>query len=189
MRYFLFVLLLLFSSCRQLGTCDQKEEVSFRGVKFRFPIRASDVVISPPKAIYSQSRWVQTDFITKNTSALWFFDWPDVDHERRGKLDYLKEARVYGVTFFLHDKEFASDEEIVKELQKWYPGDYECVEYYGMHYYTLDKGCLRIIYNWASTYTKDSKYLPAVSFCYGLEDSEYHAYAIHNGATYIGEFD
>ncbi|WP_138479685.1 hypothetical protein [Dyadobacter bucti] len=191
MRHILIALSLffLFSSCSQLGTCDQKEAVSFRGVKFEFPIRAYDVIKNSKNPIYRKSRWIHTDSIAANTSAIWFFDWPDNDRERRGSLDYLKGVAVYGVTFFLHDKELASDEEIVKELQKWYPGNYECVELNGMHYYILNKGCLKIIYNWASTYAKYSNWSPAISFCYGLSDSEYSAYAHHIGDTFPGEFN
>ena len=83
-------ILMQFSSCSQLGTCDQKEAVSFRGVKFEFPIRAYDVIKNSKNPIYRKSRWIHTDSIAANTSAIWFFDWPDNDRERRGSLDYLK---------------------------------------------------------------------------------------------------
>ena len=184
---FLLIAWLQLSSCSHRGSCEHAEDISFRNVRFKFPLSARDVLTNYKKHIYTRAPWIVTHYIAKNTSAIWFFDWPDWAREPRGSLEYLKDARMYGVTFLLLDKEFASDEEIVKGLQKIYPGNYECVEWYGMHYYILDKGCIKIIYNWASTYGKDSKWCPAISFVYGLNDREASAYGHNIGNTMDGD--
>ncbi|MCF2489703.1 hypothetical protein [Dyadobacter sp. CY347] len=105
----------------------------------------------------------------KNTSAIWFFESHDNKFYAIDSVNYMKDALIYGVTFVLQAEIHKTDAQLLKELQKNFPGHYEYVDQYGSQYYINRRGCITIILKREWHFEKP---YPSVSFCYGLSKNQ-----------------
>ncbi len=170
MKHFILILLLTVMLCcrEKHGTCEQVEKVSFRGLNFQFPIKAYDAMKFSGRSTY-YGTVIQTDSIIKNTSARWYTSWYDNEYKTKDTVNYLKDAFVYAVTFHLFGESKRSNEDILKELKKAFPGDYQYIDKYASQYYITRKNCMTVIFR-RDAY--DEGGVPAISFCYGLSEQE-----------------
>ena len=168
------------------GTCDQISRVSFRGVNFQFPLKVGSVIKVPASHISHFHSQLQTDCINEeDISAKWFFEWNYGMGSPDEITDTVKNLLVYGVAFELHEDSCKTDQEIVAEIQSMYPGNYSCIEKWGMTYYKWERDCLTIFvkrtYQYPDTYS-----VPEISFCYGLDESQKEIYGLYTG--YINRY-
>ncbi len=177
---------ILFTSCRpdeRHGTCEQVEKVSFRGLNFQFPIKADDALKFSDKTDFN-SGWVRTDSILKNTSAKWYTVWHENAYKSNDTLNYLKDALIHSVSFTLFGDQHRSDKEILEELKKEFPGDYQYVFEYESSHYICRSNCLTIIFR--RDLPDERMFVPVISFCYGLSEQEarYFGHSTGNIWTY-----
>ncbi|MCE6988996.1 hypothetical protein [Dyadobacter sp. CY323] len=148
------------------GTCNQVEQVNFRGIHFQFPMKVRGALKTPVSGFSRNFTWLQTDSIGgKNISGKWFFEWDTEWNGKKQALERIKENLIYGVAFELREDSCKTDQEIVTEIQKIYPGSYKYYQENGLNYYIWERDCLAIFVK--RTYHEGHS-IPEVSFCYGL---------------------
>ena len=92
---------------------------------------------------------------------------------------FFKKQFNFGVTIHLLNEVTKSEAEVIKELQKNYPGDYIKLKDYGNRtYYVYSKGCLKIIVQRGFS---TNIVVPRISFVYGLSDDKVEIYASSMG--------
>ncbi|MCF2489702.1 hypothetical protein [Dyadobacter sp. CY347] len=182
----ILILYLATKPWRTDGTCDQVAKVEFRGVNFQFPLKIKSALNPKIHAFVRNSSWLQTDYFGSNQiSTKWFFNWDNDWNGHQEINDALKEKRIYGVAFELHKDSCKTDQEIVAEIQKIYPGNYRYVENHGNTSYIWERDCLTVFVKRANQYP--AKYsIPEISFCYGLDDDQIKIYATYTG--YINHY-
>ncbi|MCE6988994.1 hypothetical protein [Dyadobacter sp. CY323] len=193
MKKFLFtvvfgivVLVLLTTSWKADGTCDQIEKVSFRGIHFQFPIKVRGALQAPMGQFSRHYTWLQTDSIGgRNICGKWFFEWDSDWKEQEPITEAFKEKLTYGVAFELREDSCKTDQEIVKEIQKIYPGSFSYFEKYDTKYYKWERNCLTIFVKRTHLYPEGYS-VPEVSFCYGLNSSQMAIYGDYTG--YINNY-
>ncbi|MCF0038498.1 hypothetical protein [Dyadobacter fanqingshengii] len=168
------------------GTCDQVAQVHFRGINFQFPLKIKSVLNPQIHGFIRNSSWLQTDYFGSNQiSTKWFFNWDNDWNGQQEISDALKEKRIFGIAFELHKDSCKTDQEIISEIQKIYPGNYRHFENHGNTSYIWERDCLTIFVKRANQYP--AKYsVPEVSFCYGLDDEQINIYATYTG--YINHY-
>lgn len=168
------------------GTCDQIVPVHFRGINFQFPLKVKGALNPQIHGFIRSSSWLQTDYFGSNQiSTKWFFNWENDWNGQQEINDALKEKRIYGIAFELHKDSCKTDQEIISEIQKIYPGNYRHFENHGNTSYIWERNCLTIFVKRVNQYP--AKYsVPEVSFCYGLDDEQINIYATYTG--YINHY-
>ncbi|TLV00144.1 hypothetical protein [Dyadobacter luticola] len=120
----------------------------------------------------------------KNISEEWFFEWDYGMGDPKGLPDIIRKQLIYGVAFDLIEDSCKTDQEIIGELQKTYPGDYEYSEEWGLKRYKWERDCLTIFVK--RRYHEGGISVPEVSFCYGLTDMQTRMYGLYTG--YINRY-
>lgn len=182
----ILILYLATKPWRTDGTCDQVAKVNFRGINFQFPLKIKSVLNPKIHGFERNSSWLQTDYFGNNQILTkWFFNWDNDWNGQQEISDALKEKRIYGVAFELHKDSCKTDQEIIAEIEKIYPGNYRFFEDHENTAYIWERDCLTIFVKRANQYP--AKYsVPEVSFCYGLDDEQINIYAAYTG--YINHY-
>ncbi|MCE6988997.1 hypothetical protein [Dyadobacter sp. CY323] len=177
----ILVHVLLTTPWRVDGTCSQAEHVKFRGIHFQFPMKVRGALKTPMSGFSRNYIWLQTDSIGgKNISGKWFFDRDNEWQKPEDITDILREKLIYGVALELYEDSCKTDQEIITEIQKDYPGNYNYHEKYDYKYFTWERDCLTIFVK--RIYPDGKGYsIPEVSFCYGLSSSQATMYGKYTG--------
>ncbi|QRR02616.1 hypothetical protein [Dyadobacter sandarakinus] len=176
-----FILFLSFQDWEDDESCGEVTKLSYRGIYFQFPMRVSSALKAPMKQFSTNYMWLQTDSLGgKNFSAKWFFDYDNEWTKPAQLSDKVKRKPVYGVAFELYGDSCKTDQEIVAEIQKLYPGNYRYFENQGHSAYIWERDCLTIFVKKAYQYPAGYS-IPEVSFCYLLDESQKEIFATYTG--------
>jgi len=179
----ILIFILVFNSCmerKKNGSCDSTAHVRYRNLNFQFPITGKEVAEKGTGVIRNIPTYIRTDFPNDHGSVNWYFDYSQNKVNTADTTRYLAKAAIYGATVFLDREADKSDQDIIDELQKVYPGKFVHSKNPDYPYYIFTDGCLSIILRRllvAKANSVNAANIPTVSFCYGLSGSELTNYA------------
>ena len=160
----ILALLLLLHGCTPEQDCPATTLITFRGVPISFPQTGWEVNEKHPNRLFIQGGELTTDSLVWNSHVRWFLTGADLFEMDTSA--YLKQAKVYGVTFSLFDERNLTDTDLVAELEKQLNGKFVFISQPGRKsFYRYSDNCLSVLVH----YGQDKVGLfPRVSFCYSL---------------------
>ena len=164
---------------KRYGECETSEKVKFRSLNFEFPLDGTKVKEIANGKLTHNYRWLKTDSLMRDGEIYWFFNGASNKNDRSDSTNFLRNNLIFGVTIHLLSEVTKSEAEVIKELQKDYPGDYiKLTDYNKLPYYVYSKGCLKIIVQRGFS---TNIVVPRISFVYGLSDDKVEIYASSMG--------
>ncbi|TDE14547.1 hypothetical protein [Dyadobacter psychrotolerans] len=179
----------------EVGGCGSEEHVKFRNLTFNFPLSANKINLFGKNHVEHGFENAITDSLVSGTSVIWHYNTRSHRTDSMGEKNLpLDSLSVYGVTFNLFADSDKSEQAIIQELQRNYPGEYVFHNAFDIPHYEYSKGCLRIILR-RESYSFSSRHAakfsitrtgsaPVVSFCYGLTDKQAENYVRNSGNIY-----
>ena len=177
----------LFHGCIPKKDCPPTSSISFRGIEISFPMTGLQVW-EKQKGVFYRNGILTTsksEYGGNQSLIIWFPSRGDFPSPMQDTIPYLSEREVYGITFFLRDREERdlTDREMAEKVREELnlPGEFVLKTKPGRAFYHYQEGCLSIITSLSGD--QNGPY-PLVSFCYGLEDEELFYYSTGPGQRY-----
>jgi hypothetical protein len=179
--FLILVLLLPLQGCTPEQDCPATTSIKFKGVPISFPQTGWDIKENHPERLFIHGGELATDSLVWNSHVRWFLTGADLFEMDTSA--YLKQAKVYGVTFSLFDERDLTDTDLVPELEKQLGGKFVFTSQPGRKsFYRYSNSCLSVLVHYGQD--KDGLF-PRLSFCYGLSEEELTYYANSPGRRWF----
>jgi hypothetical protein len=179
--FFSTICIQCFLCCSSPKNCPSVPPVEFRNIRVAFPQTGWDTKEKFSGRLFVHGGELTTDSLVWNSHVRWFLTGADLFEMDTST--YLKQAKVYGVTFSLFDERDLTDTDLVAELEKQLGGKFVFTSKPGRKsFYRYSDNCLSVLIH----YGQDKNGLfPRVSFCYGLSEDELTYYANSPGRRWF----